>query len=135
MKRFPHICPHADVAREAAGVDGDGSRQGDTLPGVIPGGDAQYPPVSGDGLLDDMAQAQDSARGDGAAGKVLVEAAHVDDAGDGGVVAQQYFAPRRDKIYPGYWMVEMLWDGQRLHVADPTAAACMDGIAYFIVAL
>ena len=66
---------------------------------------------------------------------MLVEAAHIHNAGDSGVVAQQYFAMRRDKIYSGYWMVEVLGDGQRLHVADPAAAACMDGIAYFVLAL
>src|SRR5713101_1908939 len=66
---------------------------------------------------------------------MLLEAAHVHDAGDGGVVAQQHFTLWRDKIYAGYWMVEMLGDGQRLHVTDPTTTTCMNGIAYFIVAL
>jgi len=69
------------------------------------------------------------------AGKMLVEAAHVDDAGDSGIVVQQYFATWRDEIYSSYWMVEVLGDGQRLHIADPAAAACMDGIAYFVLAL
>src|SRR6266566_9327304 len=51
MKRFPHIRPHADVAREATGVDGDGGGQADALPGVIPGGDALHTPIFSDGLL------------------------------------------------------------------------------------
>src|SRR5712692_2764101 len=135
MKRFTDICSHADMPREAAGIDGDGSRQADTLSDMVPGGDAQHAPIFSDGLLDDMAHAQDGARGDGAAGKMRVEAAHVHNAGDGGVVAQQHFTLWRNKIYAGYWMVEMLGDGQRLHVTDPTTTTCMNGIAYFIVAL
>src|SRR5260370_34643481 len=54
MKRFTDICSHADMARETAGIDGDGSRQADTLPDMIPGGDAQHAPIVSDGLLDDM---------------------------------------------------------------------------------
>src|SRR6266568_4349401 len=77
MKRFAHICPHADMARETAGIDGDSGRQTDTLPDMVPGGDAQHAAIVSDGLLDDMTHVQDSTRGDGAAGKMLVEAAHV----------------------------------------------------------
>src|SRR5258708_35567550 len=57
MKRFTDICPHADMARETAGIDGDGSRHADTLSDMVPGGDAQHAPIFSDGLLDDMTQA------------------------------------------------------------------------------
>src|SRR5256885_437505 len=66
---------------------------------------------------------------------MLVEAAHVHNAGNSRVVAQQHFTLWRDKIYPGYWMVEVTGDGQRLHITDPAATTCMNGIAYFVVAL
>jgi hypothetical protein len=64
----------------------------------------------------------------------LIEAAYIDDAADGGIVVQGYFAMRREKNNFCDGMVEMLRNREGLHIADPTAAAGMDRITDFIVA-
>src|SRR5947209_1443526 len=77
---------------------------------------------------------QAGASSNSACSQVLVEAAHIDHAGNGWMIAERNFTLRRDKYNFVDGVIESLGNIQRLHVADPGSTTGMNGIANFVLA-
>src|SRR5579883_3180862 len=82
-----------------------------------------------------MAHTDRCTRSHSAAREMLIHPAHIDHAGDGRIIAQGYFAMRREKKDTGDRVIEVLWNAERLHILDPASAAGMHWIANFVLTL
>ncbi len=122
------------MPREAAGIDSDPRTQRKMFANMIPGGHTTNAIIFYKRLLYGMAHPQRRPGSDSPSGEVLVQPAHIDNTGNRRSIAQGNLSMGRDKIYLLDWMVEMLGNVQRHHIADPAAAAGMDGIANFMLA-
>src|SRR5690242_12325874 len=82
-----------------------------------------------------MAHPQACSRDNGAMGKMLIQPTDIHNTGHRRMIWQEHLTLRRKKNNGRDRMVEMLWNCQRLHIADPAPATGMDGIANLVVAL
>src|SRR5258708_7165157 len=95
----------------------------------------EHAPILNHSLFDGMAHANAGTGTDRATRQVLVDAAHIDHAADRLIVVQGDLAFGGHKIHLLDRMVEVFWNAQGAHIADPTAAAGMDGVANLVLAL
>src|SRR5487761_873369 len=82
-----------------------------------------------------MAHANAGSCAHGAAREMLIDATHIDHTAHSLFIIEGYFALWGNKIDLLNRVIEMFWNAQRTHIADPTSSTGMDGIANLVLAL
>src|SRR5579875_979802 len=134
MKCLTHLGSHADVSREAAGINGDGRSHAEPFTHVVLRHHPRDTAIFQNRLLDGVPDSQRSTGCNSAPREMLVDAAHIQDAGNRRIIVQLHFTMRGDKSNVLYWMIEVFRDAERLHIAHPASSTRMDGIADFVLA-
>src|SRR5882724_2908216 len=86
-------------------------------------------------LLDRMANTDLRAGRDRTPSQMLIKAAHIYYAGHTRIIDEHHFATRRDKDNFFDGMIELLGNGQGLHITDPASSTGMDRVTDLILAL
>src|SRR2546430_2351059 len=94
MESLAHTCTHTNVAREATCINSNRGAQADTFAAVVLRCHTTNMSVLQESLLDSMTNSQAGASSNSACSQVLVEAAHIDHAGNGRKIAERNLTPR-----------------------------------------
>ena len=89
MESLAHTCTHPNVPREATCINSNRGPLADTFAGVVLRCHTTNTSVLQKSLLDGMTNSQAGASSNSACSQVLVEAAHIDHAGNGRKIAER----------------------------------------------
>src|SRR5215471_17430797 len=135
MECLAHLCTHSNMARKTAGINRHSCTHIYTLTYVILSRHTQNTPIFDDRLFSGMAHTQASTSSNSAPRKVLVDPTHIKNASNRRIIIQEHLTMRRNKYDPGYRMIQVFRDSERLHIADPASPACMNWITNLALAL